>query len=80
MALSAASFSMLHGNLSHLMPIFVLGILLAYLYEKTQSIWSCIAAHMIFNSGSMVMLFTMRFMIKRLDTLDQGKQMAALWF
>jgi membrane protease YdiL (CAAX protease family) len=80
MVLSAISFSMLHGNLSHLMPIFALGILLAYLYEKTQSIWSCIAAHMVFNTGSMVMLFTMRFMIKRLETLEQGKQMAALWF
>ncbi|MDA1139184.1 MAG: type II CAAX endopeptidase family protein [Planctomycetota bacterium] len=77
---SAISFSMLHGNLSHLMPIFALGILLAYLYEKTQSIWSCIAAHMVFNTGSMVLLFTMRFMIKRLEILEQGKQVAVLWF
>ncbi|MDP6117607.1 MAG: type II CAAX endopeptidase family protein [Planctomycetota bacterium] len=80
MVISATCFSMLHGNLSHLLPIFALGLLLAYLYEKTQSIWSCIAAHVVFNTGSMVLLFTIRFMLRRLDTLNQGKQMAALWF
>jgi hypothetical protein len=35
---------------------------------------------MVFNTGSMVLLFTMRFMIRRLETLHQGQEVAALWF
>ena len=43
--LSAAVFSLFHVAPSVLLPIFVTGILLALLYQRTRSIWPCIAAH-----------------------------------
>lgn len=43
--LSAAVFSLFHVWPGVLLPIFVTGILLALLYQRTRSIWPCIAAH-----------------------------------
>jgi membrane protease YdiL (CAAX protease family) len=60
-AVTAAAFASLHGNLSQFAPIFVLGVLLAYLYEKTHSLWSCIAAHAVFNTASILVLMVIRY-------------------
>ena len=43
--ISAAAFSIAHLTLGAMIPIFLTGILLAYLYTKTQSLWTPIAAH-----------------------------------
>ena len=59
--LTALGFAALHANVSQLAPIFVLGALLAYLYEKTHSLWSSIVAHAMFNTGSMAALLTARY-------------------
>lgn len=42
-------FSLLHANLVGFFPIMALGILLAYLYEKTGSLIPSIAVHVIHN-------------------------------
>jgi len=42
-------FALLHTNLIGLLPILALGILLAYLYEKTGSLIPSITVHMIHN-------------------------------
>lgn len=42
-------FALLHTNLVGLLPIMVLGILLAYLYEKTGSLIPSITVHIIHN-------------------------------
>ncbi len=44
-ALSAAVFSLFHVVPGVLLPIFVTGILLAWLCHRTRSIWPCIAVH-----------------------------------
>jgi membrane protease YdiL (CAAX protease family) len=58
---TAAAFASLHWNLTQFAPVFVLGVLLAYLYERTHSLWSCIAAHTVFNTASITVLMVMRY-------------------
>ena len=48
--ISAAIFSLAHLSPSGLVPIFILGLMLAWLYNKTQSIWPCIIVHCAYNS------------------------------
>ncbi|MBA2123958.1 hypothetical protein B9J78_03350 [bacterium Unc6] len=48
--LSACFFSILHLNISSILPIFVLGILFAWLYENTGSIFPSIFAHSLHNT------------------------------
>ena len=45
MVLSAAIFSAFHLTLGVLIPVFVTGLLLAFLYHKTGSLWPCVVAH-----------------------------------
>lgn len=55
---SAAFFAYVHANMASFMPIFSLGILLAYIYEKTGSLVSSATVHVIHNSSMLaVVLF-----------------------
>ena len=56
---SALIFSALHMNLIAFLPIFVLGILLAYLYEKTGSLVPSMAVHVTHNL--LMVIFTLGF-------------------
>ena len=38
-------FAVTHGTLGIIMPAFVTGMLLAWLYYRTGSVWSCVLAH-----------------------------------
>lgn len=42
---SAVVFSLFHADPGVLLPIFVTGLLLAWLYRQTRSLWPAIAAH-----------------------------------
>jgi membrane protease YdiL (CAAX protease family) len=56
---SALVFALIHwepGNVFVVMPIFVLGIFLALLYEKTQSLWAAGLAHACHNGLTMAYL------------------------
>jgi membrane protease YdiL (CAAX protease family) len=44
MRISGALFSIAHLGSGGLVPAFILGILLAWLYWKTGSLWPCILA------------------------------------
>lgn len=59
--LSSLAFSVMHANASQLLPLFALGILLSYLFEMTQCLWSSIVAHAIFNSGSLIAMLVLRY-------------------
>jgi len=48
--LSALLFSIAHMQPGALLPIFILGLLLAWLYIRTGSIWPCIFTHVAYNS------------------------------
>ncbi len=45
MVASAAIFSAFHLSLGVLLPIFIIGLALAWLYWRTGSLWASIAAH-----------------------------------
>jgi len=48
--LSALLFSVAHMQPGALLPIFILGLLLGWLYVRTRSIWPCILTHFAYNS------------------------------
>jgi len=57
MLLSAGIFAIAHLDLVALIPTFILGILLAYLYHRTNSIWPGVIVHMLVNSSSLLVLY-----------------------
>ncbi len=50
LVLSAAFFGLIHQNIFAFVPIFVLGMILGYLYEKTGSLVPSIVLHIVHNS------------------------------
>jgi membrane protease YdiL (CAAX protease family) len=57
---SAFIFSVVHFNNFALLPIFILGLILAYIYEKRQSILAPVALHMAHNSLQFLVFFVFR--------------------
>ncbi|PIQ86335.1 MAG: hypothetical protein COV74_05115 [Candidatus Omnitrophica bacterium CG11_big_fil_rev_8_21_14_0_20_45_26] len=49
MVLSAAFFALIHGNWFAFFPVFFLGMVLCYLYERRGSLISCISLHVLHN-------------------------------
>jgi membrane protease YdiL (CAAX protease family) len=58
---SAMVFSAAHGNLTALLPLFIFGGLLVWIYEKTGSIWAPIAVHFCFNGATVIMQLAARY-------------------
>jgi membrane protease YdiL (CAAX protease family) len=57
---SALLFAACHGNVPLMLPLFLLGILLALAYEWTGSIWASISIHFFFNSATVAIQLAMR--------------------
>jgi membrane protease YdiL (CAAX protease family) len=57
---SALLFAACHGNVPLMLPLFMLGILLALVYEWTGSIWASISIHFFFNSATVAMQLALR--------------------
>ncbi|MBL7084500.1 MAG: CPBP family intramembrane metalloprotease [Candidatus Omnitrophica bacterium] len=64
MALTAVVFAGLHGSLIGFLPIMGLGLLLAYVYEKTGSLISSITIHILHNSLMVSLLFMVRYVLR----------------
>jgi membrane protease YdiL (CAAX protease family) len=60
MGLSGTAFSLVHANLVGFLPIMGLGCLLAYLYERTGSLASPLAIHILHNTVLMSLALVMR--------------------
>jgi len=60
---SAALFSVIHIEVSVLLPLFVLGIVLALVYEETGDIRAPILFHGIFNLQTMGLILLDRFVL-----------------
>lgn len=58
--ISALFFAYVHANLASFMPILSLGIMLAYIYEKTGSLVSAITVHVIHNSAMLAFLLFLK--------------------
>ena len=54
--ISAAIFAIGHFSPSGLVPIFILGLMLAWLFNKTKSIWPCIIVHFAYNSIALIFM------------------------
>jgi membrane protease YdiL (CAAX protease family) len=55
-AISSLYFALIHLNFYSVVPIFILGVFLAYIYERTQSFASAVFVHALHN-GIQVSLF-----------------------
>jgi membrane protease YdiL (CAAX protease family) len=64
---SALVFSAAHGSLVALLPIFILGCLLVFIYEKTGSLWATIAVHFCFNGATVGLQLAARYFNIPLD-------------
>ena len=60
MIITAALFAALHAHPVGFLPIMVLGILLAYLYEKTGTLVSSVTVHMMHNLTMVFFVFLAR--------------------
>ena len=60
MAISAIIFAFAHFNLRAMVPLFVMGMFLAWIYERRGNIWAPIAFHAAFNTQSFVLIFILR--------------------
>lgn len=54
--ISATLFALLHFHAPALLPLFTLSTALSILYWWTGSLWNCIALHILFNTGSILVL------------------------
>jgi hypothetical protein len=57
--LSALVFGLLHGDIAVAGATFVIGLILAWFYERTRSLWASIAIHIFNNTFSLVLLYTL---------------------
>jgi membrane protease YdiL (CAAX protease family) len=64
---SALFFAAAHGNLSALLPLFLFGLLLVWIYEKTGSLWAPIAVHFCFNGATVTVQMAARYFNIPLD-------------
>lgn len=60
MVLSALLFGIVHASLVPLLPLTILGLAFAILYEKCNTIWAPIMAHAIFNNITLLAIIYAR--------------------
>lgn len=61
---SASLFAAVHMDVFAALQIFILGMLLGYLYEKTQTLVASVAVHILHNSFTLVFLLFFKFFLK----------------
>jgi membrane protease YdiL (CAAX protease family) len=67
---SALIFGAAHGNFAALLPLFVFGAVLTWVYEKTGSLWAPIAVHCSFNGTTVLIQMIARYYKLPLDGLS----------
>lgn len=53
-------FAAVHGNVLAFVPLFVLAMVLAWVFQKTNSLAACIIAHAVHNALSMIPILVLR--------------------
>ena len=59
---TALVFACAHASLAALLPLFIFGLVLVFVYEKTGSLWAPIAIHFCFNGATVALQLTSRFL------------------
>jgi len=67
---SAIVFASAHGSLSALLPLFIFGCVLVFIYEKTGSLWAPIAVHFCFNGATVLVQMITRVYHLPLDSVQ----------
>jgi uncharacterized protein len=57
--LSGFIFALVHLSLSEVLPLTVLGILLGFVYARTQNLLASMLLHSLWNSGTLISLFVL---------------------
>jgi membrane protease YdiL (CAAX protease family) len=55
--LSSAIFAAAHLDLASLIPTFVLGVILTYMYHRSNSLWPGIILHFLINGTSTLAVY-----------------------
>ena len=76
---SGLLFGAVHGNLLALLPLTVLGIVLALAYEYTGSLWAPIAIHFCFNAATVAVQFIFKLNPELLEELEKNAGLVSLW-
>jgi membrane protease YdiL (CAAX protease family) len=71
-------FGAVHGNLGALLPLTVLGIILALAYELTGSLWAPIAIHFCFNAATTAIQIIMNLNPELLENLEENAALIGL--
>jgi len=58
---SALVFAAAHGSIAALLPLFVFGCVLVFVYEKTGSLWAPITVHFCFNGATVAIQMAARY-------------------
>lgn len=66
---SALIFAAAHGSMAALLPLFVFGCVLVFIYEKTGSVWAPIAVHFCFNGATVLVQMAARYLHLPMDGL-----------
>ncbi len=67
---SALIFSSAHGSMSALLPLFIFGLVLVFIYEKTGSLWAPVAVHFCFNGATVLVQIASRIYHLPLDSVQ----------
>ena len=67
---SALVFASAHGSLSALLPLFIFGCVLVFIYEKTGSLWAPIAVHFCFNGATVLIQIAVRYYHLPIDSVQ----------
>ena len=76
---SGLLFGAVHGNLAALLPLTVLGIILALTYEYTGSLWGPIAIHFCFNALTVVIQLIFKFNPHLLEEVEKNAGFILPW-
>lgn len=64
---TALVFASAHASLAALLPLFIFGLVLVFVYEKTGSLWAPVAIHLCFNGATVVVQLAARWLDLPLD-------------
>jgi membrane protease YdiL (CAAX protease family) len=59
MLLSSAIFAIAHLDPVSLLPTFILGNLLAYLYHRSNSVWPGVILHVLVNTFGLIAVYVL---------------------
>lgn len=73
---SALLFALVHLSVYNFIPIFITGMLLAWIYFKTSSLWLNICLHFLFNGSQVILAYVLNKDASFDENINPGVQIA----